>query len=89
MRMHVGHYEFMALMRRAALSDRERLLFVHAGIDPAKPLDKQADNFWWGHRDFIALDQSYLNFKRIFAGYNPYIKDYQSYPLITFRWKCW
>ena len=82
-RMNPGHYEFMSLFRRAAYTADEKLLFVHAGVDPSMPMDKQGDNFWWGHRDFIAMERQFEGFRRVFAGYSPYKDGLQQYPVAS------
>ena len=46
MQAYPGHYELMAALRRAAYTDDHRLLFVSAGIDPARPFSEQIDSFW-------------------------------------------
>ena len=48
LRARPGHVEWLAAIRRAALSDDGHLLAVHHGIDALKPLDLQGDAFWWG-----------------------------------------
>lgn len=82
-RMNPGHYEFMSLFKRAAMTADQKLLFVHAGLDPSAPMDKQGDNFWWGHRDFVALERQYEGFRRIIAGHSPYKEGLQQYPVAT------
>ena len=37
-----------AAIRRAAFIEDESMLFVHAGIDPSRPLSAQRDALWWG-----------------------------------------
>lgn len=37
-----------AALRHAAFTDERGLLFVHASIDPSRPLTAQGDAFWWG-----------------------------------------
>jgi len=56
-----GHAEFMAALKRAAFTAKERegdhsLLFVSAGIDPTRPLSAQDDALWWGGSGFAALE---------------------------------
>ena len=45
-----GHTKLFAGLRHAALTDDSRLLFVHAGIAPSRPLAAQGDAFWWAGR---------------------------------------
>ncbi|MBM3556563.1 MAG: hypothetical protein FJX47_13535, partial [Alphaproteobacteria bacterium] len=70
-RAHPGHEEFFAHLRRAALTADHALLFVNAGIDPARPLDKQGDAFWWGGAGFSALAEPYGGFRMMVRGYDP------------------
>ncbi len=52
-----GHLALMSALRRAAFTDDEALLFVHAGVDASRPLAAQGDALWWGGGGFDALDQ--------------------------------
>ena len=63
-----GHDEFYASLRRYAHCDSRDLLFVNAGIDPARPLSEQGDAFWWGGRYFDALNGTYDSFSRVIRG---------------------
>jgi serine/threonine protein phosphatase 1 len=47
-RAHAGHEPLYTAVKRAALSEDGRLLFVNHGVDPTRPLDRQGDSFWWG-----------------------------------------
>jgi len=47
-RAHAGHEPLYTSVKRAALSDDGRLLFVNHGVDPTRALDRQGDSFWWG-----------------------------------------
>lgn len=74
-RRHAGHEIFQCQLRRAALTapqdGRDPILFVHAGINPARPLQDQGDAFWWGGQHFDSLAAPYAPFKKIIRGYNP------------------
>ena len=70
-RAHAGHEQLLAALRRAAFTDDGRILFVHAGIDPHRPLAAQTDSFWWGGGDFPAITEPYDGFRRIVRGYDP------------------
>ncbi len=70
-RRHSGHEELLFSLRRAAVSDNGRLLFVHCGLDITRPLADQADSFWWGASDFQAINEPYEGFARIVRGYDP------------------
>lgn len=63
-----GHRQLMTSLRRAAFTDDGALLFVHAGVNPQKPLDLQGDNFWWSDRDILQLDAPFAGFKRVVRG---------------------
>ena len=67
MRAHDGHVALMSSLKHAAYSDS--LLFVHAGIDPHRPLSAQADSFWWGGAEFANLERGgYEHFAAVVRG---------------------
>jgi serine/threonine protein phosphatase 1 len=70
MRGRQGHNAFMSALRRAAFTADDTLLFVHAGIDPDRPLSEQADSFWWGGYDFERADFRYGSFRRVVRGFD-------------------
>jgi serine/threonine protein phosphatase 1 len=70
-RAHPGHETLFASLRRAAFTADHALLFVHAGVDPARPLAAQSDAFWWGSGDFDAIETTVEGFRRIVRGYDP------------------
>ncbi|PKU24355.1 hypothetical protein [Telmatospirillum siberiense] len=65
-----GHATLMSVLRHAAFSDNGTLLFVHAGIDPQRPLSAQSDSFWWGSSAFATIDRPYGEYRRIVRGYD-------------------
>jgi serine/threonine protein phosphatase 1 len=65
-----GHATLMSVLRHAAFTESESLLFVHAGIDPQRPLSAQSDSFWWGGSGFDSIDRSYGDYQRIVRGYD-------------------
>jgi serine/threonine protein phosphatase 1 len=65
-----GHTKLFAVLRHAAISDDDRLLFVHAGIDPARPLAAQGDAFWWGPTDILDLAEPFAGFRRVVRGFD-------------------
>lgn len=67
---HPGHDELMAALRRYAVTQGQRLLFVHAGIDPARPLSQQGDTFWWGDVYFDAIQRPYAPFASVIRGFD-------------------
>ncbi len=73
-RENPGHEIFMTQHRRAAFTGEDALfplLFVHAGIDPARPLDAQGDSLWAPKNDFLEITEAYAPFKKIIRGYDP------------------
>jgi serine/threonine protein phosphatase 1 len=70
MQARPGHYQLMAELRRAAFTDDYGLLFVHAGIDPDRPLDAQGDTLWWGSAGFATLDRPYSEFLKVVRGFD-------------------
>ena len=66
-----GHRQLMTALRRAAFTDDGALLFVHAGVNPLKPLDLQGDTFWWSDRDILQLDAAFAGYKRVVRGIDP------------------
>jgi serine/threonine protein phosphatase 1 len=63
-----GHSTMFAALRHAALTDDQGLLFVHAGIDPRRPLNAQGDAFWWGTTDILTLASPFAGFRRVIRG---------------------
>lgn len=69
-RAHPGHEDFYAAIRRAAIAGDRSLLFVNAGLDPARPLDSQGDAFWWGGAGFGELAGPYESFRHVVRGFD-------------------
>jgi serine/threonine protein phosphatase 1 len=65
-----GHRQLLTNVKRAALTEDGGLLFVHAGIDPSKPLDLQGDVLWWGGADILGLAAPFGQFRRVVRGYD-------------------
>lgn len=65
-----GHAALMTAIRRAAYTDNLGLLFVHAGIDPDRPLSAQGDSLWWGGQGFGQLDHPYGEFLKVVRGFD-------------------
>jgi hypothetical protein len=63
-----GHDELFASIRRYATTGPGGLLFVHAGLDPRRPLSEQRDSFWWGGAYFDAMDSPYEGYRRVVRG---------------------
>jgi hypothetical protein len=73
-RQRPGHEKFMTVLRRAAFTegpDGHGTLFVHSGLDPARPIGAQKDSFWWNHAGFNQLNDVYEGFSRIVRGCDP------------------
>jgi serine/threonine protein phosphatase 1 len=63
-----GHTALFSNLRHAALTEDRGFLFVHAAIDPSRPLVAQGDAFWWGHKDILELKAPFESFGRIIRG---------------------
>ncbi len=71
MQAQPGHFELMGSLRRAAYTEDGSLLFVNAGLDPARPLETQKDSFWWGGAGFSQLQEPYAGYRRVVRGFAP------------------
>jgi serine/threonine protein phosphatase 1 len=63
-----GHTTLFSALRHAAFTDELGVLFVHASIDPSRPLAAQGDAFWWGRDDILELSYPFEGFRRIVRG---------------------
>ena len=63
-----GHTALFAVLRHAAFTEDRGLLFVHAAIDPSRPLFEQRDAFWWGREDILELKEPFAGFRRVVRG---------------------
>ena len=70
MQHHAGHDDLLHVLRRAAYTSGGELLFVHAGVDPSRPLSEQSDTFWWGSGYFGAISQPFEGFRRVVRGFD-------------------
>lgn len=70
MRGHDGHTGLMSTLKHAAYTGGDRLLFVHAGVDPSRPLSAQADSFWWGAPGFATMSEPYNGYKLVVRGFD-------------------
>ncbi len=66
-----GHTALFAALRHAAFTEDRGLLFVHAAVDPSRPLSEQRDAFWWGREDILELTEPFAGFRRIVRGVDP------------------
>jgi hypothetical protein len=67
-----GHTMLFSALRHAAFTEERSLLFVHASIDPSRPLAAQGDALWWGRQDILDLATPFERFKRIVRGVDPH-----------------
>lgn len=51
-----GHAELLNSLMRAAISANGTMLLSAAGVDASRPIDDQADAFWWNGQSDAALD---------------------------------
>jgi serine/threonine protein phosphatase 1 len=65
-----GHTTLFGRLRHAAMTEDGRLLFVHAGVDAARPLAGQGDAFWWGGGDVLDLAAPFAGFARVVRGFD-------------------
>ncbi len=63
-----GHTTLLSALRHAAFTEEGGLLFVHAGVDPARRLGAQGDAFWWGRQDILDLAAPFDGFRRVVRG---------------------
>jgi len=63
-----GHTTLLSALRHAAYTEEDGVLFIHAAIDPSRPLAAQGDTFWWGRDDILELTASFEGFRRIVRG---------------------
>ena len=71
LRAELGHYEVLGALRRAAYTEERSVLFVNAGLDPARPLEAQIDSFWWSPGAFDEVTEPYGGFRRVVRGFDP------------------
>src|SRR6516164_10591877 len=63
-----GHTTLFSALRHAAFTEDRGLLFVHASLDPSRPLAAQGDAFWWGRDDILDLATPFEGFGRVIRG---------------------
>lgn len=80
MRRCPGHMALTNSLRRSARTEDGTLLFVNAGIDPARSFANQTDGFWWDHRGFEALDAPYAGYRRVIRGLDPRHRGFAETP---------
>ncbi|MDG1858595.1 MAG: hypothetical protein P8I94_05810 [Emcibacteraceae bacterium] len=65
-----GHVELTSCLKRACMTEDGHLLFVHASIDPSRPLTMQKDQFWWDSGKFDQLENKFSDFLKVIRGYD-------------------
>ena len=65
-----GHTTLFSTLRHAAMTESNTLLFVHAGINPSRPLAAQGDAFWWHEPGFLELNAPFAGFRRVVRGFD-------------------
>ena len=68
---HPGHRDLMNHLKRACVTDDGAMLFVHAGVDPERPVETQRDAFWWRPSGFAAMTKPYSGFRLVVRGHDP------------------
>ena len=63
-----GHTALFLALRHAAFTEEHRALFIHAAIDPSRPLAAQGDAFWWGREEILDLRAPFEGFRRVIRG---------------------
>ena len=66
-----GHQAWLSALKHAAFTREGYLLFVNRGLRPDRPLDAQADVFWWGGGGFDTINEPYGDFRKVIRGYDP------------------
>lgn len=70
MQVQPGHSELLTALWRAATTGDGGMLFVHASVDPSRPLSMQGDIFWWDAGTFEQIDQPVQGFAKVIRGYD-------------------
>jgi len=65
-----GHFELLTQLARAAYTSDHSLFFVHASVDPSRPLSLQEDIFWWDTGTFDQVDAAFAGFRKVIRGYD-------------------
>jgi serine/threonine protein phosphatase 1 len=66
-----GHRDFFSALKHAAYTADGALVFVHAGIEPERPLDAQGDGLWWNTAGFEGLASPFFGTERVVRGLDP------------------
>ena len=66
-----GHRDFLSSLKHAAYTADGALVFVHAGIEPERPLDAQGDDLWWNTAGFEGMAGPFFGTERVVRGLDP------------------
>lgn len=66
-----GHRAFLSSLKHAAYTADGTLVFVHAGLDPERPLDAQGDGLWWNTAGFESMSAPFFGTERVVRGLDP------------------
>lgn len=66
-----GHAMFHVMPKRAAVTGDGGLLFVNAGLDPARRLAEQGDRFWWDAGGPDRMSAPYSEARLVVRGADP------------------
>jgi serine/threonine protein phosphatase 1 len=66
-----GHRDFLSSLKHAAYTADGALVFVHAGLDPVRPLDAQGDGLWWNTDGFVGMTERFFGAERVVRGLDP------------------
>jgi serine/threonine protein phosphatase 1 len=69
LRLRDGHSQYLSGLQHAAYNGAGGMLFVHAGIDPSRPMAAQGDVFWWGGSGFSQIAEPFEGFKSVVRGF--------------------
>ena len=66
-----GHREFLSALKHAAYTADGAFVFVHAGLEPDRPLDAQGDALWWNTAGFEKMEAPFFDAERVVRGFDP------------------
>lgn len=66
-----GHRELLGSLKHAAYTADGAFVFVHAALEPDRPLDAQGDAPWWNAGAFEAMTAPFFDAERVVRGLDP------------------
>lgn len=66
-----GHRELLGGLKHAAYTADGAFVFVHAGLEPERPLDAQGDSLWWNSDGFENMTAPFFGAERVVRGLDP------------------